>query len=132
MIVDTSALIAILYGEPEAPALLELLHDADTNRISAANYVELFLVAEGQYGAGMVLKAEALLKAADVVVEPVTLEQADLARQAFSRFGRGRHKAALNYGDCFSYALARALQEPLLFKGDDFSRTDVKIVDYRH
>lgn len=132
MIVDTSVVVAVLFGEPESETLLEILHDAGTCRMSAASYVELFLVAEGQFGAAMGQKADALLKAADFVVEPVTPAQAVLAREAFTRFGRGRHKAALNYGDCFSYALARAMNEPLLFKGDDFSRTDIVAVSYAH
>jgi len=127
VIVDTSALVAILYGEPEAERFLAHLYDADIRRISAANYVELFIVLERQFGPAMAREAEALLKAAEIVIEPVTAEQATLARRAFLAFGRGRHKAGLNYGDCFSYALARALDEPLLYKGDDFGLTDIGV-----
>ena len=127
MIVDTSALVAILYGEPEADRFLAALHDADTCRISAANYVELFIVVERQFGPAMAREAEALLKAADVDIEPVTAEHALLARRAFLAFGRGRHKAALNYGDCFGYALARVADETLLYKGDEFGLTDVTL-----
>ena len=128
MIVDTSALVAILYREPEAQAFVELIHDADVCRISVANYVELSMVVESQLGPDGVRQAEAFLRRAGVVVEPVTIEHGELARQAFLDFGKGRHKAGLNFGDCFSYALAKRLEEPLLFKGDDFSRTDIQSV----
>lgn len=128
MIVDTSALVAILYGEPEAERFLNCLHEAEICRISAANYVELFIVVERQYGSAMAREAEALLNTVEVVIEPITAEQAALAREAFRAFGRGRHRASLNFGDCFSYALARAMDEPLLFKGDDFGLTDVRTI----
>jgi ribonuclease VapC len=126
MILDTSALIAILYREPEAARFAQIIHDADSCRISVANYVELSMVIENQLGAEGMRQAEAFFRRADITVEPVTLEHGDLARQAFLDFGKGRHKAALNFGDCFSYALAKATGEPLLFKGDDFSRTDIQ------
>ena len=90
-----------------------------------ANHVELSMVVESQLGPGGARQADAFLRRARVVVEPVTLEQGDLARQAFLDFGKGRHKAGLNFGDCFAYALAARTQEPLLFKGDDFSHTDI-------
>jgi ribonuclease VapC len=91
-----------------------------------ANHVELSMVVESQLGPDGARQAEAFLRRADVVVEPVTLEQGDLARQAFLDFGKGRHKAGLNFGDCFAYALARATCEPLLFKGNDFALTDIR------
>lgn len=128
MIIDTSAMVAILYREPEAEAFVRLIHAADACRISVASYVELSMVVESQLGPEGMRQAEAFFRRAGVTVEPVTLEQGELARQAFLDYGKGRHRAGLNYGDCFSYALAKATGEPLLFKGDDFSRTDIAAV----
>ena len=125
MIVDTSALVAILYGEPEGPRFIQLIHDADVCRLSVANFVELSMVVEGQLGPDAARQADTFLRRAGVVIEPLTVEQGRLARQAFLDFGKGRHRAGLNFGDLFAYALARATGEPLLFKGDDFARTDV-------
>jgi ribonuclease VapC len=126
MILDTSAMVAILYREPEAADFARLIHDAETCRISVANYVELSMVIESQLGSEGMRQAEAFFRRAGIVVEPVTIEQGELARQAFLDFGKGRHTAGLNFGDCFSYALARATGEPLLFKGADFGQTDIK------
>ena len=126
MILDTSALVAVLYGEPEARDFVERIHAADVCRISVANHVELSMVVESQLGPNGMRQADAFLRRAGVVVERVTNEQGDLARQAFLDFGKGRHKAGLNFGDCFAYALARAAGEALLFKGDDFALTDIR------
>ena len=126
MILDTSAVVAILYREPEAAAFVQLIHDADLCRISVATYVELSMVIERQLGPEGMRQAEAFFRRAGIVIEPVTVDQGELARQAFLDFGKGRHKAGLNYGDCFSYALAKASGEPLLFKGSDFSQTDIE------
>jgi ribonuclease VapC len=126
MILDTSAAVAILYREPEADAFARLVHGADVCRISVASYVELSMVIENQLGPEGMRQAEAFFRRAGVVIEPVTLDQGELARQAFLDFGKGRHKAGLNFGDCFSYALAKATGEPLLFKGHDFSQTDIQ------
>jgi ribonuclease VapC len=126
MIVDASALVAILYREPEAQAFVERIHDADACRISVATTVELSMVVESQLGPDGMRQAEAFLRRAGVVVEPVPLEQGELARQAFLDFGKGRHKAGLNVGDCFSYALAKATGETLLYKGGDFALTDIQ------
>ena len=126
MIVDTSALIAVLYQEPDAARFERTLTRADICRMSAGNLVELSIVIEGQFGAALMRQAEALLRDLKVRIEPVTEEQARIAHQAFCDFGKGRHPAGLNFGDCFAYALARTLREPLLFKGDDFSKTDVE------
>jgi ribonuclease VapC len=126
MILDTSAAVAILYREPEADAFARRVHDADVCRISVASYVELSMVIENQLGPEGMRQAEAFFRRAGVVIEPVTLDQGELARQAFLDFGKGRHKAGLNFGDCFSYALAKATGEPLLFKGHDFSQTDIQ------
>jgi ribonuclease VapC len=126
MILDTSALVAVLYGEPEARDFVERIRAADVCRISVANHVELSMVVESQLGPNGTRQADAFLRRAGVVVEPVTIEQGDLARQAFLDFGKGRHKAGLNFGDCFAYALARATGEALLSKGDDFALTDIR------
>ena len=126
MILDTSALVAVLYGEPEARDFVERIRAADVCRISVANHVELSMVVESQLGPDGARQADAFLRRAGVVVEPVTIEQGDLAGQAFFDFGEGRHKAALNFGDCFAYALARATGKALLFKGDDFALTDIR------
>jgi ribonuclease VapC len=126
MIVDTSALVAVLYGEPEARDFVERIRAADVCRISVANHVELSMVVESQLGPNGTRQVDAFLRRAGFVVEPVTIEQGDLARQAFLDFGKGRHKASLNFGDCFAYALARATGEALLFKGDDFALTDIR------
>ena len=126
MILDTSALVAILYREPEAEAFAQAIHDADASRVSVASYVELSMVVENQLGPEGMRQAEAFLRRAGITLEPVTIEQGELARQAFLDFGKGRHKAGLNFGDCFSYALAKASGEPLLFKGDDFALTDIE------
>ncbi len=125
MILDTSALIAILYREPEAEAFVQRIHEAETCRMSVATWLELAIVVERQLGSEGMRQAEAFLRRAGIVIEPLTVEQGELARQGFLDFGKGRHRAGLNYGDCFTYALAKATGEPLLFKGNDFSQTDI-------
>ncbi|MHA3842311.1 type II toxin-antitoxin system VapC family toxin [Sphingomonas aestuarii] len=125
MILDTSALVAILYREPEAMNFTQLVHDADACRISVANHVELSMVIESQLGPEGTRQADAFFRRAGIGIEPVTAAHGELARQAFLDFGKGRHKAALNFGDCFAYALAKATGEPLLFKGNDFALTDI-------
>ena len=126
MILDTSALAAILFGEPEAARYTQLIHDADRCLISAASFVELAIVIEDQIGPDAGRQCDVFFRRAGIVIEPVTVEQAHLARQAFLDFGKGRHAAGLNFGGCFAYALAKVTGEPLLFKGQDFSKTDVK------
>ncbi|MBO9579584.1 MAG: type II toxin-antitoxin system VapC family toxin [Sphingobium sp.] len=130
MIVDTSALVAILYGEAEGDRFTEIIHGADVCRISVANFLELSMVIEMQLGPDGTRQAETFLRRADIRIEPVTVDQGYIARQAFFDFGKGRHKAQLNFGDCFAYALSKALEEPLLYKGADFSMTDVQAVRY--
>ena len=125
MILDTSALAAIFFGEPEAARFTQLIHDAERCFISAANFVELSIVLETQAGTAAIRQCEVFFRSAGVVIEPVTVDQAYLAAQAFHDFGKGRHPAGLNFGDCFAYALAKVLREPLLFKGDDFRKTDL-------
>lgn len=126
MILDTSALGAIFFKEPERDRYIEMIHAADHCRISAANFVELSMVIEGQLGPEAGRQCDMFFRRADIIIEPVTVEHAHLARQGFLDFGKGRHPAGLNFGDCFAYALAKATDEPLLYKGTDFSKTDIK------
>jgi ribonuclease VapC len=125
MILDTSALAAIFFEEPEATLYTTLIHDADRCLMSAANFVELAIVIEAQIGPDAARQCDTFFRRAGIAIEPLTVDQAHLARQAFLDFGKGRHPAALNFGDCFAYALSKAAGEPLLFKGGDFHRTDV-------
>lgn len=126
MIVDTSALISILFKEPDAKRYAELIAGAANCRISAVTYVETAIVVERGTGGASGRHLDEFLRRAEIIIEPVTEEQAFLARQAHANFGKGRHRAGLNIGDCFAYALAKATGEPLLFKGHDFGHTDVK------
>ena len=125
MIVDSSAIIAILRNEPDAPAMIEALQEALVRRISAFTYVEAAVVADNDRNPLLSRRFDGLVRDAQLVVEPVTPRQAELAREAYRDFGKGRHKAGLNLGDCFAYALAKEMDEALLFKGDDFQHTDV-------
>jgi ribonuclease VapC len=126
VIIDTSALIAILRDEPEARRFAEAIESATERRISAASYVEIAAVIDGGRDPVASRLVDQLLDAAHIVIEPVTEAQARIAREAYRDFGKGSgHAAGLNLGDCFAYALAKATGEPLLFKGDDFSQTDI-------
>lgn len=125
MIVDSSAVLAILSNEPEAAIFADKLAAAEVCRISAASLLESAIVIEARHGTAGGQKLDELVNAAQIHIEPVTSDQATIARQAYRTYGKGRHPAGLNFGDCFSYALAKSLGEPLLFKGDDFSQTDV-------
>lgn len=125
MIVDTSALSAIFFGESDADLYIRTIHGADRCAISTANFVELSIVIEAQIGTDAVRQCDAFFHRSGILIEPFTVEQAHVARQAFHDFGRGRHPASLNFGDCFAYALARITGEPLLFKGNDFRKTDI-------
>ena len=125
MVVDSSALLAILQDEPERRTFNEALEAADSRRLSAANFVEVSIVIEARLGADGQRDLDLFLERAAIEIVDLDVEQAREARRAFSRFGKGRHPAGLNFGDCFAYALAATLGEPLLFKGDDFSKTDV-------
>jgi ribonuclease VapC len=128
MVIDTSALVAILRGEPERHVLIEAIDAADSRRMSAATFVEVSIVIEARYGNEGLRDLDRFIGLAGVELIPVSVEQAQAARTAFSRFGKGRHRAALNYGDCFSYALAVVFGEALLCKGDDFRHTDLMVV----
>ena len=127
MVIDTSAIIAILLGEPAAGHLVEALEADRTRLVSAATVVETSLVVLGRFGELGDPQVDRLLRGIGAEVVPVGLEQVAIARDAALRFGRGRHPAALNFGDCFSYALAMESGEPLLFVGEDFAKTDVDV-----
>jgi ribonuclease VapC len=126
MVVDTSALVSILWREPNAERYDRALADASIRLLSAVTRVELSFVIEGRKHEAGRADLERLLDAGDFEVVSVTPEQAFIAIDAFRRFGKGRHRAALNIGDCFAYALAKATDQALLFKGDDFVHTDIR------
>ena len=125
MIVDSSAILAILFNESDAESYAQAITNADACRISAASFVEVAIVVEAQTKATGSRQFDAFFRRAGIVIEPVTEEQAHIARQAYTDFGKGRHKAGLNFGDCFAYALAKITGETLLFKGEDFKKTDI-------
>jgi ribonuclease VapC len=127
MVIDTSAVLAILQDEPDRRAFTERIEAAATRAISAATLVECSIVVESRFGSPGLLTLDRLLEAADVAVVALDAHQARIARAAYRRYGRGRNPAGLNLGDCFSYALAVARAEPLLCKGDDFPETDVEL-----
>ena len=130
MIVDTSVIIAILRDEPDAEELAEALDSAGVRRLSAASYVEAAVVTDGNRDPVLSRRLDSLLRESLVDVEPVTVEQARIARDAYRDFGKSRHRAGLNFGDCFVYALAKDKGEPLLCKGEDFKRTDLDIAEF--
>ncbi len=128
MVVDTSVLVAIVFGEPDAEEFKAALRSSAPGSItmSAVTAVEAAMVVEARHGADGARDLEALISTLSIRIEPVDGTQAGAAQEAWRRFGKGRHAAGLNLGDLFSYALARTTGEPLLFKGEDFSRTDVR------
>lgn len=126
MILDTSAIIAILFKEPEARSLIEAIGRAEAVLIAAPTLVEATQVSEGRVGPAMREELDDLLLTMKPEIVPFTAELAQVARDGWRRYGKGRHPAGLNLGDCFAYALAKSRGEPLLFKGNDFSKTDVK------
>ncbi len=125
MVLDTSALLAILQDEPERRAFNEAIEAADARRMSVATFVEVSIVLEARYGLEAVHDFDLFIERAAIDLVPVDLEQAGVARRAYGRYGKGRHRAGLNFGDCFAYALANVLGESLLYKGDDFAHTDL-------
>ena len=125
MVIDTSALVAILLREPDAESYAKAMDDAPLRLLSSVTRVELSLLIEGRKGEAGRIDLERLLNDGDFEVVAVTPQQAMIAIDAFRAYGKGRHKAGLNIGDCFSYALARAIGHPLLFKGNDFVHTDI-------
>jgi ribonuclease VapC len=127
MIVDSSAIIAVLKKEPDWRALSKALDTAPISRVSAASYFESAIVVDGWKNPILSVQLDELIERFNIVIEPVTPEQARIARAAYRDYGRGSgHRANLNFGDCFSYALARAKREPILFKGDVFIHTDLR------
>jgi ribonuclease VapC len=127
MIVDTSAVIAILKNEPEAEAFSDAIDAAKEVRISAASYLESKIVVSKYKNPVLAARLGEIFENPGVQIEPVTVEQAEIAWQAYRDYGKGSgHAANLNFGDCFSYALARVKREPILFKGDDFGHTDLR------
>ena len=128
MILDTSAIIAILRKESEAVTLLTKVTNSPTNRISASTYLELGVVVDKEGNPVQSRRLDEFIREAPIGISPFTEAQAKLARDAYRDYGKGSgHPAQLNFGDCFAYALAKDLGEPLLFKGDDFSKTDVEV-----
>ena len=126
MIVDTSAVLAILFADDDAARYADAIAGAEERLISAANYLEAAIVVDSQIGALGGRQLDALIGRSDMRVEAVTRAHADIARQAYLDFGKGNHPAGLNFGDCFAYALSKSTGLGLLFKGNDFSRTDVR------
>ena len=128
MVVETSAVLAILLDEPEAAEFAQLIEDDPAPVISAASVLEAGIVLLSRHGPDARDDLQDFLAQGGLQVEPVTAEQAELALDAYQRYGKGRHRAGLNFGDCFAYALCKATGQPLLFKGQDFSQTDIATV----
>jgi ribonuclease VapC len=128
MVVDTSALLAVLCDEPERRPFNEAIEAAESVALSAASFVETSIVIEVRFGAEGIRDLDHFLSRAGLEIREVDAEQAYVARRAFTEFGKGRHPAGLNFGDCFSYALAKVRGERLLFKGNDFAETDIESV----
>lgn len=127
MVIDTSALIAILLDEPERFSMQAAIAAAPRRLLSAVSKLEAGLVLAGRYGEAGALRLDRLLADLAPTIVPFDEQQADIAREAFVRYGKGRHRAGLNFGDCAAYALAISEAEPLLFKGTDFGSTDVEV-----
>ncbi len=126
MILDSSAVVAVLRAEPEASEMAPAIIRADTCGISAVNYVEAAIVIDCGGDPIASRRFDDFFREAKIAVEPVTLRQAEIAREAYRDFGRGRHRAGLNFGECFAYALAKEKGEGLLFKGKGFAHTDIE------
>jgi len=129
MVLDTSALLAILMAEPEAEGFAVAIEHDPIRLVSAGSMLETAIVAESRWRDAGGRELDLLLFKTGITVIPVDAEQVEIARQAFRLFGKGRHPAGLNFGDCFAYALSRVSGQPLLFKGDDFAQTDVDRVE---
>jgi ribonuclease VapC len=127
MVIDSSAIFAIFFHEQDARTFRERIAVDPIRLISAATVVEAAMVIEARFGEAGGAELDLWLHKADVEIVAVTADHADQARRAWRRYGKGRHPAGLNFGDCFSYALAALTQEPLLFKGEDFSKTDIRV-----
>ena len=131
MVIDTSALIAILQDEPERRILNEAIEAAESCAMSTGSFLETSMVIESRYGPDGTRDLDLFISKARISLASVDADQAYVARDAFRRYGRGRHPAGLNFGDCFAYALAKMLDEPLLFKGNDFVLTDIAVYPLR-
>jgi ribonuclease VapC len=130
MILDSSAVVAVMRQEPEASHFTRAIELSQPSRISAVSYVEASILVDQSDDPIALRRFEEFFRVSRTILESVTPRQAQIARQAYRDFGKGRHKAGLNFGDCFAYALARDLDEPLLFKGKDFNHTDVERAEY--
>lgn len=130
MVIDTSALFAILFGEEEQGDFARLIADDPTRLMSAASLIECMIVVEAKKGEGGSIQLDVLVHRAGIEIVSFTKEQAEVARDAWRQYGKGNHPAGLNLGDCFSYALAKVSDQPLLFKGNDFNKTDINTVQY--
>jgi ribonuclease VapC len=126
MVIDTSALLAILQGEAEAHAFIQSIEAADSLSMSVGSFIETSIVIESRFGADGVRDLDLFIAKAGIELIACDTEQAHIARRAYREYGKGRHPAALNSGDCFAYALATDVGEPLLYKGEDFARTNVE------
>lgn len=127
MVIDTSALVAIFFAEPERHQFLGAITTAGSRLVSAATVIETGIVLEARQGEAAGREFDLFVVRANLQIVPVDAEQADLARSAWRKYGKGRHAAGLNFGDCFSYALAKSTGEPLLAKGADFALTDIEV-----
>lgn len=130
MVIDTSALLAVLFNEPERHHYNELVAAAPVRLISAGTYLETGIVIQARYGKLGMLSLKLFLTSAEIEIMPLDKEQSDIAAVAYASFGKGLHPAGLNFGDCISYALAKKRGEPLLFKGNDFPKTDITSVTH--
>ena len=131
MVIDTSALVAILQDEPERRVLNEAIEAAESCAMSTGSFLETSMVIESRYGPDGTRDLDLFISKARISLASVDADQAYVARDAFRRYGKGRHPAGLNFGDCFAYALAKMLDEPLLFKGNDFVLTDIAVYSFR-
>jgi len=127
MVIDTSAIVAILFQEPEHREFAQLIYDAESRLMSAASALEASIVVESAHGEIAAKKLEDFLQDAAISLIDVDLQQVEIARSAWRKYGKGRHRAALNFGDCFVYALAKVKGEPVLAKGNDFRLTDIEV-----
>ena len=130
MVLDTSAILAILLEETEADVIAELISKDTKRLLSAGTALELMIVIEARKGEAGGRELDLLLHRAKIDVVPFDSEQAEIARSAWRHYGKSNHPAELNFGDCFAYALAKISGEPLLFKGNDFNQTDIQMVKY--
>ena len=130
MIVETSVIVAILSEESDAREFADAIEEATDRRVSVVSYVEAAIVLDSRRNPALSRRLDDFVRESRVLLDPVTVEQAKLAREAYRDYGKGRHRAGLNFGDCFAYALAKDKGEPLLFKGDDFRSTDVEVAEY--